>query len=180
MQIESLASMGEVLKRCPKCGVVQPLRDGFHRNRRRKDGSAIWCKACVSSYAREYNQRPEVVARNAELALARYHRLEADEKLRIQKRRYGLGKHLQKYGLDVAAFEEMLEGQSGVCAMCGKPPREGKRLSVDHDHSCCPGEGSCGACVRGLLCVTCNTWLGFYENQEWRSAADVYLKLASE
>jgi hypothetical protein len=32
--------------------------------------------------------------------------------------------------------------------------------SVDHDHSCCNGDTSCGKCVRGIVCSFCNRGLG--------------------
>lgn len=36
-------------------------------------------------------------------------------------------------------------------------------LAIDHDHSCCPGNDSCGKCVRGVLCRSCNLTLGGME-----------------
>lgn len=29
-------------------------------------------------------------------------------------------------------------------------------FAIDHDHRCCPGERSCGQCVRGIVCRACN------------------------
>lgn len=54
------------------------------------------------------------------------------------------------------------------CETCGKELRvdgfSGDRTyAVDHDHHCCPEETSCGSCVRGLLCNSCNTLLGRIE-----------------
>lgn len=45
------------------------------------------------------------------------------------------------------------------CELCG----ETEALSIDHDHSCCSGSYSCGACVRGVLCTDCNSKLGVVE-----------------
>jgi hypothetical protein len=56
------------------------------------------------------------------------------------------------YSLAPGEYEALLAFQNGRCYVCGKQPRK-RRLAVDHDHSCCPGEISCGRCVRGLLCA---------------------------
>jgi hypothetical protein len=61
----------------------------------------------------------------------------------------------------------MLEDQGHACAICREPFIE-QRPRIDHDHNCCkvPPNGvsrSCGKCVRGLLCVRCNTWLGWMD-----------------
>jgi hypothetical protein len=61
-------------------------------------------------------------------------------------------------------YKQMLDGQGGVCAICGEPPVEGKNLSIDHDHSCCPGRTTCGKCIRGLLCNGCNLGIGYLKD----------------
>lgn len=61
-------------------------------------------------------------------------------------------------------YETVLTKQGGHCATCANTEAEnGKRLSWDHDHSCCAGRKSCGQCVRGLLCISCNRLLGLIE-----------------
>lgn len=65
----------------------------------------------------------------------------------------------KKYGITKVMFEQMMEEQNGVCAICKNPPNR-NYLAVDHDHSCCPGARTCGECVRGLLCASCNSVLG--------------------
>ncbi len=65
-------------------------------------------------------------------------------------------KVLKKYGLTPEKYDEMLEAQGGGCAICHEPPGD-RNLYVDHDHGCCPGQYTCGKCVRGLLCILCNT-----------------------
>src|SRR5262245_7813007 len=45
-------------------------------------------------------------------------------------------------------YEKVCIQQGNRCAICLKPPVEGKRLYVDHDHDTSQ--------VRGLLCSHCN------------------------
>lgn len=65
----------------------------------------------------------------------------------------------KKYKITKAMYEGLLESQGGVCAICQGLPNK-YFLSVDHDHSCCPGIKTCGNCIRGLLCGSCNSFLG--------------------
>ena len=85
-------------------------------------------------------------------------------------------RHQQIYGVD---FEALNEVQQGLCAICGNPQKAGhmERLSVDHDHSCCPYGKSCGKCVRGLLCSGCNSGLGYFQDSpELLARAIIYLQ----
>ena len=82
------------------------------------------------------------------------------------RRRWGRKHKLTRYGLTQKQFDWLLEGQQYACAMGGEPFTESTQIFVDHDHSCCPGERqSCGKCVRGLLCLSCNTALGQIERK---------------
>ena len=77
----------------------------------------------------------------------------------------------QKYGLTSNQYDSILRAQSGTCAICLKPCLTGRRLAVDHDHSCCPGETSCGKCIRGLLSASCNFFVGRLEKDPARLQA---------
>lgn len=82
----------------------------------------------------------------------------------------------RQYQLTPEAYDGILLSQGGACAICKQPP-DGKRLSVDHDHSCCPGDVTCGECVRGLLCDNCNWWLGLIDDDLSRlTEAENYLR----
>jgi hypothetical protein len=73
----------------------------------------------------------------------------------------GRTRTLKKYGLSLDDYHSLLEDQDFTCKICKrKDVTFRKRLSVDHNHACCPGEGSCGKCIRGLLCHHCNAALG--------------------
>ncbi len=68
-----------------------------------------------------------------------------------------------RYGLTPEGKAAMAADQDGLCYLCGEPlPDENRKVHVDHDHSCCRGSRSCGACIRGLTCNDCNTGIGLF------------------
>lgn len=99
------------------------------------------------------------------LAEAHARQLECSRKLqRLHGQRYDENKKFRRYGITRERYALLLQQQGGVCAICGSKQVGGKRnLSIDHDRSCCPRLGSCGKCVRGLLCISCNARLGTVE-----------------
>lgn len=70
----------------------------------------------------------------------------------------------EKYKMSPEQYKETIRSQGGHCALCPAVVSWGNRkLSVDHDHACCPGKTACGKCNRGILCATCNQRIGRLE-----------------
>ena len=68
-----------------------------------------------------------------------------------------------------AIYQELMEEQKGVCAICGngQTSRRSPRLYIDHDHDTDE--------IRGLLCANCNSGLGMYtDSAELLGKAKVY------
>ena len=58
------------------------------------------------------------------------------------------------------AAEWLRKGPDLRCEFCERRlHRKGQGPQIDHDHRCCPGSESCGKCIRGILCSSCNTGL---------------------
>lgn len=71
-------------------------------------------------------------------------------------------KHALKsaFNLTETQYEGILKEQNMKCALCGDPhDRYNRKPAVDHCHE--TGE------IRGILCVACNTGLGFIEKRPW-------------
>lgn len=165
-------------KTCSKCGETKALA-GWSKHRNRHDGLSVWCKDCMSEYRKEWCQRPEVKERLAKRAAEKWASKSAHEKAesirRTSELRREKGYHLKKYGLDTEGYKAILAQQGGVCAICSEPNKRAKLYPVDHDHACCPGDESCGNCIRGILCFTCNVRLGVIESP-WLERANEYLR----
>jgi hypothetical protein len=68
---------------------------------------------------------------------------------------------LNKFHTTEQWYRTKLAEQNGHCALCSRKREEnGNRLAIDHNHQCCPKSGSCGKCLRGILCRRCNLRLG--------------------
>ena len=74
-------------------------------------------------------------------------------------------RRIKTYKLNPEEFTELLESQGGLCAICRRAPGA-KGWNIDHDHACCPKGKSCGNCVRGLLCSSCNNGIGQLRDDE--------------
>lgn len=105
------------------------------------------------------------------------------ERLKITRKNYSLEKIIKSqrkrlYKLSEEEAHKLFDTQQGKCAICAKPLEfYSKYTHLDHDHSCCPGQKSCGQCVRGFLCSYCNKGLGFFkESPSSLSSAIRYLE----
>jgi hypothetical protein len=77
------------------------------------------------------------------------------KKLLPRDRRHdSLREGCRDYGLTMDEMVTLVG--DGTCNTCGREHLATRRHCVDHDHNCCPAKISCGECVRGYLCTSCN------------------------
>ena len=122
-----------------------------------------------AEYSREW------YARNSERgrAASRRYRERNSEQVKLNN----VNAKFAKHNLTADLYQQQLEAQGGRCAICRTTDPGAPRFHIDHDHSCCPGEGSCGRCLRGLLCRACNMGIGMLkDDHEILAAAVLYLQ----
>ncbi len=195
---------GVLHKQCADCGETKPVESGFGwRVQSGRKYPQSFCCACHNRrrrsghdgrYARKSPRREAPpsghrwCARCAQAKLVKEfpgqrggyclpcRRAYAQENAQVAQ-----GVRLARlFGLSAQAYRTLLDAQEGKCAVCREPERERdsqgrvKTLAVDHDHACCPGKGSCGRCVRALLCGSCNKAIGGFQDDSarMRAAAD--------
>lgn len=122
----------------------------FVKDRSSPSGIKRVCKTCHSEARRKYTSGNLDKVQKINRAWV------AANPEKIQRYR------LNKYNISLELYLSMLETQGGKCAVCLNSFGKSKALCprVDHDHSCCEGQKSCGKCIRGLLCDSCNVLLG--------------------
>lgn len=168
----SVADKKEV-KTCGKCGVTKSI-ELFYRRQNRRSGRGSQCQDCTKAAAATWRlANPDKLAATEERRRVR----ELPRKGTPERKAELRQQHLRRYNLTEEQYNNLLESQGGVCASCRSPePGAFSNFHIDHDHACCP-RGSCGKCIRGILCQSCNVALGQTKDRiEQLEALVVYLK----
>ena len=120
--------MTSLKRECSKCSEEKDI-SLFSKGR--SDGYHVWCKSCLSAYAKTTKERKG-----------------DDYHTRTHYKR--------KYNLTLEEVHALLASQDGKCALCAVEVKFGtgfsKSAHVDHCHTTNK--------VRGILCGNCNTALG--------------------
>jgi len=125
------------VKQCSKCKEYK-VEEDFHKKKSAKDGFQSRCKECNKEAVASWQlENPDwYIDTPSRPAYKRHH-------------------------LSLELYAELLNTYNGKCWSCKESD---SNLGIDHDHSCCSGTFSCGKCVRGVLCVNCNTALGLLKD----------------
>lgn len=152
---ETLVKNGK--KKCGRCKKIKFLTD-FPKDRCTYDGYSCHCKKCRHNWKMEHKDYYRQYRENNKATI-----LPKQKDCDLRK----------KFGITLEQFNQILEEQNGVCAICGKKEtrvcRGTKcRLSVDHNHE--TGK------IRELLCSNCNVMLAkCNENIEWLDKIKNYI-----
>lgn len=119
-------------KYCPRCKVTKQILE-FYRDEGRKDKVYSYCKACSKQRAIIFRKK-----------------MHADGK---GYKHFRNRKLIERYGITLVQYNEILKNQNGVCAVCkGTCTGRARNLHLDHCHT--TGK------VRGILCNYCNLAIG--------------------
>jgi hypothetical protein len=129
------------MKQCKTCKQNKNL-ESFGPHKTTKDGYANNCRPCDSKRVLKYQK-------------------DNSEKYKEAYFIRGINRH----GISVDQYNKLVNKNNGSCWICGGND-QGKRLAIDHDHQCCKENYSCGKCIRGVLCQSCNMIIGHIENNK--------------
>ena len=138
------------MKRCTCCKEVKELTE-FHKHKNKPDGLSYICKTCTAIKRKAYYSTHKEKK-------AEYQKAHKEEIVAYKKEHYKArgrnSQYLRKYNITLQEYDDILASQGGHCACCDAVCNPyGTRLCVDHDHT--TNE------VRGILCTSCNTVLGY-------------------
>jgi hypothetical protein len=142
------------MKYCYKCKETKD-ESCFGSNKAKKGGLHDVCKPCAVNHIRDQREKNGDSRKRKYWADAEY-RESVKTKVRDAARKNPEWKHrtrLRKYGLTEEKYATMQDEQQGLCAICRNKM---EKVCIDHDHRT--------GCVRGLLCVNCNSGIGYLQD----------------
>ena len=156
------------MKICSKCKAEQPL-DSFYLKASGHDGHERKCKTCRREEMNLHNDsvRPELNKKYKE-----YYAINIDAERARGKNKYNrdreklsIRRMYNRYKLTLEQFNLLFLKQGNCCAICKSTNPGIKWWQIDHDHKCCNSvkRETCGKCVRGILCSSCNKALGLFK-----------------
>jgi hypothetical protein len=170
-------------KRCTTCGEEKEISE-FIKSKLGKFGVNSMCKSCTKIYFEVNKERFHQNRKEHIEGIPDYHKIcyqnnkearkasskkwwknlkntpELYQQALLKDRNVKLKK---KFGITLEEYNQILESQNGVCAICGKEETDTdwrsdkvKQLAVDHNHE--TGK------VRALLCGKCNKAIGLLKD----------------
>ena len=128
------------MRMCIVCKTAKPFEDFYDGYKAKKQRYATNKKYLHSR------------CKNCDHARVReYHNNNRDKITKQQLIRH----RFREYGLTEEEYNNMILSQNNLCAICNNPSKN-KALAIDHNHK--TGK------VRGLLCMNCNTGIGFLKD----------------
>jgi len=138
------------MKTCSKCKKEKSLCD-FGIDKSTKDGLNRTCKECVREVKRKYRK-----TQKGKITEKKY-----EQSNRGKEVRKGIDLKY-KYGITLSQHKQMYINQNGRCLICDDSINY-MDIVTDHCHITDK--------IRGLLCRSCNSKLGWFENKK-----DIILK----
>jgi hypothetical protein len=109
---------------------IEKELDLFAKGNKYTSGRRGTCKKCHSNYSTQY--------------------------YKLNPHKVDRRPQYKRHRLTQKNYEDLVNKFNGLCHSCNDRPA----THIDHDHNCCNTRFSCGKCVRGVLCLQCNTALG--------------------
>jgi hypothetical protein len=137
-------------KVCNKC-LINKSTSEYGKNRSNRSGIQSWCLDCCRVIDKQRTKNGRAIKRRAKV------------------RAYNLR---TQYGITPEQYEDLLKRQNYRCAICKTDKPDGHGFwCVDHDHAL-------NKFVRGILCSSCNSLLGYAnDKEEVLASAQRYLEL---
>lgn len=150
-------------KKCQRCSKVIEV-GRFYKDKTRKDGLSAYCIRCESDRKKEARENnPELVEKHKKNNRVWYQNNKQKNKDRSDKwkeenpAKYREWNLKRRFGISLEEYDTILYSQGCCCAICGiHRDYINEHLSVDHCHS--------SGKIRGLLCKSCNSGLGFFQD----------------